>query len=268
MDPSSETETESAGIPRSAPTRTLEKGLFLLGLFDADHPEWTLKELRERAGLPKATTRRLMKTLEASHWVACDGDSGMYHLGSSALRVAFLVSSHAQLVRIAHPYLLRLAAETTESCRLTVWTDNGAMIVDNVPTSRLFKYRVYDGMVLGGLASANAKALVAFEPEEAWDDLLAVPIQPRTPHTVTDPELVREQWRTIRQTGVAFDWGEWNAEAPAVAAPVFDRDGHVRASISVVVPVERASEETMQKIAQAVKRSAAEVSAQLASLRG
>jgi len=30
-----------AEIPRSAPTRTLEKGLFLLGLFDADHPEWT-----------------------------------------------------------------------------------------------------------------------------------------------------------------------------------------------------------------------------------
>ena len=47
-----------------APTRTLEKGLFLLGPFDVNHPEWTLKELREHAGLPKATTRRLVKTLE------------------------------------------------------------------------------------------------------------------------------------------------------------------------------------------------------------
>jgi DNA-binding IclR family transcriptional regulator len=263
MDPSDKTEAESAGIPRSAPTRTLEKGLFLLGLFDADHPEWTLKELRERAGLAKATTRRLMKTLEASNWVAYDGDSGMYHLGSSALRAAYLVTSHAQLVRIAHPHLMRLAAETTESCRLTVWTDNGAMIVDNVPTARLFKYRIYDGMLLDGLASANAKALVAFGPEEAWDVLLATPIEPRTPHTVTDPERVREQWRAIRQAGVAFDWGEWNVEAPAVAAPVFDRDGHVRASISVVVPVERASEDAMQKIAQAVKKTAAEVSERL-----
>ncbi len=56
--PSSDSDTP-VEIPRSAPTRTLEKGLFLLGLFDVDNPEWSLKELRERAGLPKATTRRL-----------------------------------------------------------------------------------------------------------------------------------------------------------------------------------------------------------------
>jgi hypothetical protein len=65
-----------AEIPRGAPTRTLEKGLFLLGLFDVGHPEWSLKELRERAGLPKATTRRLMKTLEAANWVAYDSEAG------------------------------------------------------------------------------------------------------------------------------------------------------------------------------------------------
>ena len=53
-----------------APTRTLEKGLFLLSLFDAEHPEWSLRELRERANLPKATARRLVKTLEAASWVA------------------------------------------------------------------------------------------------------------------------------------------------------------------------------------------------------
>ena len=93
------TDAGKAEIPRSAPTRTLEKGLFLLGLFDADHPEWTLRELRERAGLPKATTRRLMKTLEAANWVAYDPDSGKYHLGSSALRTLYLALSHSELVR-------------------------------------------------------------------------------------------------------------------------------------------------------------------------
>jgi hypothetical protein len=77
-DPQSDDYDTAGGIPRSAPTRTLEKGLFLLGLFDVDHPEWTLKELRERAALPKATTRRLMKTLEAASWVAYDQDSGKY----------------------------------------------------------------------------------------------------------------------------------------------------------------------------------------------
>ena len=95
-------ETRSNGygatdIPREAPTRTLEKGLFLLNLFDADRPEWTLKELRERAGLSKATTRRLIRTLESANWVAYDPNLGKYHLGSSALRALYLAMSHAEL---------------------------------------------------------------------------------------------------------------------------------------------------------------------------
>jgi DNA-binding IclR family transcriptional regulator len=246
-----------------APTRTLEKGLLLLGLFDAEHPEWALKDLRERAGLPKATTRRLMKTLEATHWVAYDAVSGTYHLGASALRVAFVATSHNEIVRIAHPFLMRLAEDTTESVRLTVWTDSGPMIVDNISTSRLFKYRAYNGMLLDGLSSANAKALVAFFPEETWDALLALPVKRRTPVTVTDPARVREQWLQIRKEGVAFDWGEWNAEAPAVGAPVLDPKGNVLASVSVVVPVERAGKEAMLQMAEAVKRTAAQISGQL-----
>ncbi len=68
------------------PARTLDKGLTLLGLFDVDHPEWTLRELRERTGFPKATTARLMKTLEVRGWVGCDSTTGKYHLGSKVLQ--------------------------------------------------------------------------------------------------------------------------------------------------------------------------------------
>jgi DNA-binding IclR family transcriptional regulator len=258
-----EDDAGSKAIPRSAPTRTLEKGLFLLGLFDVDHPEWTLKELRERAGLPKATTRRLIKTLEAANWVAYDAGSATYHLGSSALRALYLATSHAELVRVAHPHIVALADETTESCSLSVWTDAGPLIVDTVLTPRLFRPRTYIGMLLDGLSSADAKALVAFGPVEAWDRLLAAPIEPKTSRTVTDPTQLRELWMTARKEGVAFDWGEWNLEAPAVAAPVIDGEGHVRASVSVVVPIERSAEDVMLSHAEAVKRTAGAIAAKL-----
>jgi len=259
---------DAAVIPRSAPTRTLEKGLFLLGLFDADHPEWNLRDLRERAGLPKATTRRLMKTLEAGRWVAYDPDAGTYHLGSAMLRAVYLATSHEELVRVAHPYIVDLTAETTESCSLSVWTDEGALIVDTVLTPRLFRPRTYVGMLLDGLASADAKALIAFGPEDAWDSLLARPIEARTDKTVTDPERIREMWCSYRQQGVAYDWGEWNIEAPAVAAPVYDREGRVLASIGVVMPVERSDEESMRAHTEAVKRAAAALSAALSASGG
>lgn len=246
-----------------APTRTLEKGLFLLSLFDAEHPEWSLRELRERANLPKATARRLVKTLEAASWVAYDKETRKYHLGSSALRALYLATSHPELVRIVHPYLVKLEEETNESAIFSVWTDQGPLILDSVPTSRSFKPLTYPGMLLQGISSADAQVLIAFGPEEAWDRLLADPIEPRTRRSVTNPEILRERWRAVRREGVAYDWGEWNIDAPAVAAPVFDRNGHLRGAITVVPPEERGSEVEMRVYAAAVKRTAAEVSAQL-----
>ncbi len=250
-------------IPREGPARTLEKGLFLLGLFDLDHPEWTLKELRERAGLPKATTRRLMKTLEASDWVAYDADSGTYHLGSRVLPAVYLVMSHSELVRAAHQYLVRLVEETTETSCLCVWTRQGALILDTVPTGRPFKPLTFAGMLMPGSATADAQVLIAFGPEQVRHQLLAVPQERRTKHTVTDPDALRSRWEQVRRDGVAFDWEEWLIGSPAAAAPVFDQTGQVRATLSVVPPIERCSLAQMDGYGNAVTRAAADLSREL-----
>ncbi len=247
-----------------SPLGTLERGLFLLSLFDADHPEWSLKDLRERTGLAKATTRRLMKTLEAWGWVAYEAADHKYHLGASALRIVYLAAAQSELVRIVHPFLTRLAEDTTESCSLSIWTDHGPLIIDTVPTSRHFRPLTFKGMLLEGITSADAQVLIAFGPEEAWDDLLAKPIERRTDNTVVDPEVLRKRWQTVRREGVAYDLGEWNPEAPAVAAPLFDRVGELRGAIHVVPPIERASAPEMQRFAAAVKAAAAEISKHLA----
>lgn len=256
------TEAASDGA-QPAPTKTLEKGLLLLGLFDHDHPDWTLRELRERAGLPKATTRRLMKTLEASNWVAYDAGTGKYHLGSAVLKALYLATSHNELVRIIHPHLVSLMEETTETSILSVWTDQGALILDTVPTIRTFKSLTFNGMLLEGVSSADAMALIAFGPLENWDRILAKPVAPRTVKSVIDPEALREKWSAIRDEGVAYDWFEWNIDAPAVAVPVFDRRGNLRAALSIVVPMERAAREAMDSHAEALKRAAAEIARKL-----
>ena len=252
-----------AEIPREAPTRTLEKGLFLLGLFDVDHPEWTLRELREQAGLPKATTRRLMKTLEASNWVAYDSEAGTYHLGSAVLRALYLATSHNELVRIAHPFLARLEEETNETSCLTVWTEQGALIIDTVPTSRPFRPRTWAGMLLSGTGSADAQVLVAFGSEHTRQSMLASPQRARTEHTVVDPEILKGRLARARREGVAVEQEEWLEGAAGVAAPVFNQNGHLRAAVSLVPPIERFSEAEIEDYKTAVMRTAAELSAEL-----
>jgi DNA-binding IclR family transcriptional regulator len=254
---------ESADFLNESPIGTLERGLLLLELFDADNPEMSLGQLRERAGLPKATIQRLMKTLEARGWVTYDRAPRTYHLGPTVLRISYLAASHSELVRVTHPFLIKLAEETRETASLTVWTDLGPLMLDTVLTPRHFKPATNIGLILEGLSTADAQVLVAFGPEEAWDRLLANPIPKHTELTVTDPSRVRDRWLTVRETGIAFDWGEWNAEIPAVAAPVFDHRGQVRGAITIAPPVERATEEAMWRYGEILKAAAAEISKKL-----
>jgi len=246
-----------------SPIGTLERGLLLLELFDADNSEMSLGQLRERAGLPKATIQRLMKTLEARKWVAYDSAARKYRLGASVLRISYLAASHSELVRVTHPFLVRLAEETRETASLCVWTDLGPLMLDTVLTPRHFKPATNIGMILG-LATADGQVLAACGPEEAWDGLLANPLPRHTELTLTDPDQIRERWRTIREEGVVIDRGEWNLEIPAVAVPIFDQQGRLRGSMAIAPPVERATEEAMQRYAEVLKAAAAEISKKLA----
>jgi DNA-binding IclR family transcriptional regulator len=164
---------------------------------------------------------------------------------------------------VTHPFLVKLAEETRETASLSVWTDLGPLMLDTVLTPRHFKPATHIGLILEGLSTADAQVLVAFGPEEAWDRLLANPVPKHTELTLTDPVRLRERWLTVREQGVAFDRGEWNIEIPAVAAPVFDHRGQVRGAITIAPPVERATEEAMQRYAEILKTTAAEISRKL-----
>lgn len=107
-------------------SRTLKKGLVVLGLFDVEAPEWTFSEICRRTRMPKATAFRLVKTLESEQYLSYDRQSGKYHLGTSMLRAAYLTFTHAQLVRVADPFLQQLAEETAETVNLTCDDGPGA----------------------------------------------------------------------------------------------------------------------------------------------
>lgn len=248
--------------PSGSPSRTLEKGLQVLSLFDVTRPEWTLKDIREEAGLPKATGFRLVKTLENLRYLAYDAKSGTYHLGSAMMKAAYLTLSHSGLVRLAGPCVQALAESTTETVDLAVWTDQGSMIVHTVYTPRPFRPYNPPGMVMSGLTNVHSKIFVAFGPESNWDKAIAENVA-RTQYSITDPDRLREELRKTRLEGIALGIEEHNLGMCAVGAPVFDGSGEARASLAVVAPSERFAPALRTEHARAVRDVAARLSAEV-----
>jgi DNA-binding IclR family transcriptional regulator len=243
--------------------RTLERGLQILSLFDIQRPEWTFGEVCRSTRLSKATAFRFLKKLEALEFLSYDERKRTYRLGSALLGVAYLASSHSEVVRMARPHLEKLAAETGEAVNIAMGTPRGPMIVDAVFAPNAFQPNLMVGVTLPGLATAHSRLFAAYADEKTRLAALLAPQQARTERTVTDPQKLAEVLAEVRQNGYSLTEGEWNVGACAVAAPVFDAWGRLKATIAVVVPRERFGPEYQAQYTAAVRETAARVTREL-----
>ena len=248
----------------SSTSRTLEKGLRLLGLFDAEHPQWSLKELREATGESKTTVLRLTKTLEALGYLARDARTGRLRLGAGVLKLSYVNSTNNELVRVAVPHMRRLSETTNQPVDLTVQIEQNSFMTLYDVTPRFVRVQAPIGRITHpGLTTAASKIFTAFQPEETWGDVLACVVEPLTQRTITDPKQLREQLVRATQEGVAFDIGESSNELAGVGAPVFGFEGDVVAVISIVAPIERSGSPELSDYANTVRDIAADLSQEL-----
>jgi IclR family transcriptional regulator, KDG regulon repressor len=241
--------------------RSLSRGLELLSLFDSEHQEWTLDDMTKRAGLPRMTVWRMLRTLEAADYVVRDPVTSLYHMGPAMLVSMYLTWGYAALLRAARPYLEALSRETEEPVTLAVEVDGQAVSVDRVDSSRFFQREMALGRIIGDTANAHGKIFAAFKSPEERERIIGLHHPQMTPNTITDPEALRAELERVASEGVAFDLEERNIGTCAVAAPVYNQVGAVIATMCVLVPTGRFGPEAQKRSAEAVRNSAASLSA-------
>jgi DNA-binding IclR family transcriptional regulator len=238
----------------------VHRAIAILRLFDSTHQEWTASDLARRSGLRRTTAFRLIKTLEAEGLLGLSADSGKYSLGPAVFQLAYVWVSQAALARIAEPHLERLAEATDESVGLTVWNGEGPLCIAHSPSRRPFKFLMYVGQMFTDLANAHTKVFLAFGPEERRNRMLRGSFSELTPFTITDPGRYADELKRIAQEGVAHDIQEQQKGVCALAVPVRDYSGEVRASLSLVVSEMRYGPAEDRGYAQALKQVAAALS--------
>ena len=181
--------------------RALAKGLAVIGLFDAENREWTLDEIAERAGLPRMTAYRMIRTMESAGYLVRDPVTSRYHLGPAFLATTYICETYSELVTIARPYLHELAATTGESATLAVEVDGMAVSVDTVDTTRPFRREVAQGRIIGDTANAHGKVFAAFKSEAERAEIVARTHPQMTPRTITDPVALAAEFAQVKREG-------------------------------------------------------------------
>ena len=209
----------------------LAKGLDVIRAFTRDSATLTLSEVAEAAGLPAATARRCLHTLEDLGYVMRSGRSFVLRPKVLELGAAYLESMNIEA--LTKTYLEDLASQTGDSAALTVLDDLDIVYVARASVRTLLRLEAHIGSRLPAYATSMGRVLLA----GLGPDLLAAyfaraRVEPLTDRTVVEPARLRRLIDECRSDGYSAVEDELAYGVVALAVPVFDQSGTVVAALN------------------------------------
>ncbi len=242
---------------RPQPVAAVAKALRILCAFDAETPSLSVTDVSRRLAVPKSTAHNLLRTLEAYDFLHQDPADRRYRLGPRLFELSRLFAHHTPLLTVARPQLERLAAETRETVKLGVLSEDEVLILAAVESPYQLHTRGDEGKRAPLHCTGLGKAILATLPPEQVRQIAARRGLARyTPRTITSLERLQEELASIRARGYAVDWEENEAGVVCVAAPILDPHGGLRASISISAPVSRVVRTSLKRLAARVTAAA------------
>jgi len=206
--------------------RSIDRAFAVLGAFDAQRSAPTAAEIAEATGLSRPAIRRILLTLGDLGYVA--EHEGHWSLTAKVLTLGEHYSAANTLVQAATPHLARIAERTAESASLGVLDGGWVIYAARVPVRRIMSINVAVGTRVPAYATSMGRALLAWAPESTVTHVVeAIPLEPLTARTVTDPAALRAELATVREQGFALTYGELEDGLISAAVPIREASGAV-----------------------------------------
>jgi IclR family pca regulon transcriptional regulator len=212
----------------------LEKGFAVLEQFSNRHPQLTPMQAATLTGLPRATARRCLRTLEKLGYLSFDGKH--YALTSRVLRFGHAYFETTQLAKVVQPVLENLAQRTGESASVAIRDGADAVFIARAAVGSSFSGSIGVGVRVSAYNTATGRVLLASLPEPEFERLLAgFPPRKLTPRSVTDLETLRAAVAEARDQGYAICDEEVQLGSRSIAVPIQDGTGATVAAMSLAV---------------------------------
>lgn len=224
----------------------------------------SLAELSKRVGLHNSTTFHLVKTMVQLGYVNQLADSRKYRIGRRMFTLAAGALDEIELVSVATPVLEKLTGATGEYSHFAIRSGEQIVVVAKTAGTGIFQMVDRTGAIRPAHATALGKVLLAaLSPPQFERYMETCELQAFTAKTIVERETLRREIDEVRRKGLAFDDGEFDAEARCVAVPVRDFAGRVAGAIGMSGPMWRLSLQALQDKSKYVRDAAVALSAEL-----
>ena len=213
--------------------KILAKGLNLLEILAQSAEGMTAVELAKKVGVHKTTAYRYLNTLLQAGYIQTNGD-GIYHLGNKILELGSQLLRRMPLRETAHPFLVKLSADTHKTVHLCVLDGGDVVYIDKVESQRSLPMMSRIGSRAPAYCTGVGKALLSSLPTDQVVSLLqGITLEKRTAATIVDPVKLLEELRVTRERGYAIDNSEHEEGIKCLASPIKEFGGWIIGAISI-----------------------------------
>ncbi|OGV50051.1 MAG: hypothetical protein A2017_02685 [Lentisphaerae bacterium GWF2_44_16] len=182
-------------------------------------------ELSRTLGITTNLVFRVLKRLTERGYAEVNTE-GTYKLSTRFFTLGMSLYSNFEIRRRARKHLEKLCEQIGETCQLQIPDGDKMLVVDTVNPSADFFLHVVPGSRVYYHANAFGKAVMAFMDESEVRKLLSRKMPALTENTITDFDKLREELKTVHETGIAYDNQEYINGSFCIGAPVFDFNGN------------------------------------------
>jgi IclR family transcriptional regulator, KDG regulon repressor len=223
----------------------------------------SVQEMSKALPLARTTLHRILHTLERLAYVEKGEGKARYRLGPRFFELTEPAVHFRKLQSVAKSIMLELMIRYGETVNLGVIDEGQVDHIEVIQSPSALRIAAHPGDRNPVHSTALGKVIMAFLPEDAIDSIFQdYPMIRMTPKTITQRTHFLKHLALVREQGIAFDLGENIDGVTCVAAPVFDRQGHVVAGLSISGPTSR-MEAKMADLQEDVRKSGLAISRML-----
>jgi len=219
-----------------------------------------VSELARRVNLPKATVQRVLLTFGAAGWLSPTTTTPTRWEASDKLfgfGIRFVQSW--DLRTVALPLMSDLRNKTGEAVNLLIPQSKYVVHVERLNSLQTVGVTSAPGGMNPIHATAGGKAILAKMSDAEVRSLLGKTLERCNEHTITRTDKLITELATIRTTGFAVSWQEWQLDVVAVGAAITNGLGKPIAALSATGPATRMTRKRVAEVGPMVTEIAAEI---------
>jgi DNA-binding IclR family transcriptional regulator len=223
-------------VPRKGVRSVEHSSRLLLALTEAG-AALPLKSVAAASKMSASTAHRYLTSLARVDFVRQDPTTGFYDLGPLAVRVGLAALGRFDFIERADEELRGLTQRLRIDGHLTIWGDHGPTIIRIRQANSPILTNLRLGRNLPLFGSASGRIFLAFLPAEMTRTMLEQELS-RQPDMLDARYTADRMIREVRVQGFACVDGSVVPGLRAIAAPILDLQGDLRACMALVSPSE------------------------------